>query len=97
MVIKILIYLSCSKWGSKVTTIEQAQNLKTLQLDDLLQKLVNHEIHLQEESDDPPKRRAALKVAKEDFDNYDQSHKEKDKAMVMIAGQSRNYLTKPKS
>ena len=47
MVRKILRCLSKSKWGPKVTAIEEGQDLKTLALDDLLGKLLTHEIHLQ--------------------------------------------------
>ena len=39
MVRKILRCLPKNKWGPKVTAIEEAQNLKTLPLDDLLGKL----------------------------------------------------------
>jgi len=46
MVRKILICLLKNKWGPKVTAIEEAQDLKKLELDDLLGKLLTHEIHL---------------------------------------------------
>jgi len=49
MFIKILQCLSKNKWGLKVTAIEGAQNLKKLALDDLLGKLLTHEIHLKED------------------------------------------------
>ena len=52
MVRKILIYLPKSIWGSKVTAIEEAQDLKTLGLDDLLGKLLTHEIHLKEDEEE---------------------------------------------
>ena len=39
MVRKILRCLPKNKWGPKVTTIVEAQDLKTLALDDLLEKL----------------------------------------------------------
>jgi len=45
---KILRCLSKNKWCPKVTAIEDAQNLKTLALDDLLWKLMTYEIHLKE-------------------------------------------------
>jgi len=38
--------------GTKVTTIKEAQDLKTLKLDDLIGKLLTCEIHLHEESDE---------------------------------------------
>ena len=43
-------YLPRSKWEPKGTTIEEAQDLKTLTLHDLVEKLLTHEIHLQEET-----------------------------------------------
>ena len=52
MVRKILRCLPKSKWGPKVTAIEEAQNLKTLALDDLLGKLLTHEIHLKEDEEE---------------------------------------------
>jgi len=47
LVRKILECLSKNKWGPKVTAIEEAQNLKTLALNDLLEKLLTHKIHLE--------------------------------------------------
>jgi len=49
MVRKILQCLPKNKWGLKVTTIEEAQNLKKLELNDMLEKLLTHEIHLKED------------------------------------------------
>jgi len=51
MVRKILPCSPINKWGPKVTTIEEAQDLKTLALDDLLRKLLTHEIHLKEDEE----------------------------------------------
>jgi len=52
MVRKTLRCLPKRKWGPKVTVIEEAQDLKTLGLDDLLAKLLTHEIHLKEDEDE---------------------------------------------
>ena len=52
MVRKILRSLPKNKWGPKVTTIEEAQNLKTLALDSLLGKLLTQEIHLKEDEEE---------------------------------------------
>ena len=46
MMRKILRCLPNNKWGPKDTTIEKAQDIKKLELDDLLGKLLTHEIHL---------------------------------------------------
>ena len=57
MVRKILRCLLKNKWDPKVTTIEEAQDLKNLAIDDLLGKLLTHEIHLQEDEEEAqPKR-----------------------------------------
>jgi len=52
MVRKILRCLPKNKWGPKVTVIEEAQNLKSIALDDLLGKLLTHEIHLNENEEE---------------------------------------------
>ena len=46
---KELRCLPRSKLKLKVMTIEEVQDLKTLKLDDLVGKLLTHEIHLEEE------------------------------------------------
>ena len=44
---KVLWCLPRSKWEPKFTTNEEAQDLKTLKLDDLVRKLLTLEIYLQ--------------------------------------------------
>ena len=63
MVRKILRCLPKNKWGPKVTTIEEAQDLKKVKLDDLL---LTHKIHLKEDEGDSSKKGIALKASKED-------------------------------
>ena len=53
---KILRFLPKNKWGPKVTVIEEAQNLKKLQLDDLQGKLRTHEIHIKEDEGESSKK-----------------------------------------
>jgi len=68
MVRKILRCLPKNKWGPKVTAIEEAQDLKTLALDDLLGKLLTHEIHLKEDDEEvQPKTGVAFKLQKKSF------------------------------
>jgi len=63
MVRKILRCLPKSKWGPKVTAIEDAQDLRSLALNDLLGKLLIHKIHLKEDEEEAqPKRRVAFKT-----------------------------------
>jgi len=64
---KILWCLPKNKWGSKVTAIEEAQDLKKLELDNLLGKLVTHEIYLKKDEAESSRKGIALKVSKEDY------------------------------
>jgi len=86
MVRKILPCLPKNKWGPKVTAIEEAQDLKTLALDDLLGKLLTHEIHLKEdEGEVQPKRRVAFKTTKEEPQSSEDESTESDEDfMAMI-------------
>ena len=52
MVRKVLQSLLRSKWGPKVMAIEEAQDLKTLKLDDVVEKFLTHVIHLKEENEE---------------------------------------------
>ena len=62
MVRKMLWCLPKSKWGPNVTAIEEGKDLKTLKLNDLGGKLLNHEIHLLEETkEQAPQQGLALK------------------------------------
>ena len=72
MVRKILRCLPKNKWGPKITAIEEAQDLKKLELDDLLGKLLTHEIHLTEEDGESSKKGSALKATKEDCPSEDE-------------------------
>jgi len=71
---KILRCLPKSKWGPKVTAIEEAQDLTLLTLDDLLGKLITHEMSLNEEDGELPStsRNLALKAKKEE--RYEESN-----------------------
>jgi len=51
-----------------VTAIEEAKDLKTLALDDLLGKLLTHEIHLKEDQEEvQPRRGVAFRTTKEEL------------------------------
>ena len=87
MVRKILRCLPKNKWGPKVTAIEEAQNLKTLPLDDLLGKLMTHEIHLKEDEEvGQTKKGVAFKTRSEEaISSEDESSEENEDTMAMIA------------
>jgi len=86
MVRKILRCLLKKKWDPKVTAIEEAQELKTLALDDLLGKLPTHEIHLKEDEEEvQPKRGIAFKTTKEELQSSEDESIESDEdSMTMI-------------
>jgi len=87
MVRKILRCLPKNKSGPKVTAIEEAEDLKTLALDDLLGKLPTHEIHLKEDDEEvQPKRGVAFKTAKEELQSSeDESTDHDEDSMAIIA------------
>ena len=87
MVRKILRCLPKRKWGPKVTAIEEAQDLKTLGLDDLLGKLLTHEIHLKEDEEEAhSKRGVAFKITNEELlSSEDESTESDEDSMAMTA------------
>jgi len=78
MVRKILRCLPKNKWGPKVTAIEEAQDLKKLELDDLMGKLLIHDIHLKEDEVESSKKGIALKVAQEDSTSEEEETNDND-------------------
>jgi len=88
MVRKILWCLPKNKWGPKITAIEEAQNLKTLALDDLLGKLMTHEIHLkedEEEKETQSKKGLAFRTGSEDaISSEEESIEEDEDTMATI-------------
>ena len=79
MVRKILRCLPKNKWGLKFTTIKEAQDLKELELDDLLGKLLTHEIHLKEDDGESSKKGIALKAIQEDCISGEEESNDNDK------------------
>jgi len=67
MVRKILQCLPNNKWGPKVTVIEEAQDLKTLALNDLLEKLLIYEIHLKEDEEETQPTRGVASNSNEEL------------------------------
>jgi len=67
MVTNILWCLRTNKWGLKIIATEEPQEFKKLKLDDLLGKLLTHEIHLKEDKGESSKKGIALKVMQEDY------------------------------
>lgn len=67
------------KWGPKVAATEEAQNLKTLQLQELVGNLLAHEILLQ---DNTEQKAIALKASK---DSGRESKNEDEETLPMLA------------
>ena len=90
MVRKVLRCLPRKKWGPKVTAIEEAQDLTRLLLDDLLGKLLTHELSLKEEEDGkaPTTDSLALKakgVQEVDSSNDDSDEDDDEDPFVLMA------------
>ena len=82
---KILQCIPKNKWGPKVNAIKEAQDLKTLALDDLLGKLLTHEIHLKEDEEGvQPKRRLALKTMNEELQSSEDESTYSDEDSMSI-------------
>jgi len=87
MVRKILRCLPKNKWGPKVTVFKEAQDLQNIAQDDLLGKLLTHEIHLKEDEDEvQPKRGVAfMTITAELQSSKDESTESVEDSMTMIA------------
>lgn len=85
---KIIRILPKNKCGPKVTTIEEAQNLKKLKLDDLIGKLITHELTLNEDEGEQvdSMKNVILKAKKDDWSNDDSNESDdKDDPFIMVA------------
>jgi len=80
---KILCCLPKNKWGPKVIAIEEAQDLKKLELDDLLGKLLTHEIQVKEDEGKSLRKGITLRVSKEDC-TPDEEEPNDDEAFPLI-------------
>ena len=88
---KVLRCLPRSKWGPKVTAIEEAQDLRVLSLDDLLGKLTTHELTLHDDGDNdviPSMKNLALKAKKhhESSSDSEDSDDEEDPFALITKG-----------
>lgn len=84
---KILKCLPRAVWGPKVTAIEEAQDLKTLPLENLLGKLITHEMTLKEDEDDAPStsKNVALKAKVENDESDDSDDESEDDPYALIS------------
>ncbi|XP_021771739.1 uncharacterized protein LOC110735868 [Chenopodium quinoa] len=95
---KILRCLPKAKWGPKVTTIEEAQDLRTLPLDDLLGKLITHEMSFDEEDGEPASstKGLALKAKKEEEIEEDSDEDNDDEDPFALLSRSLTKILKMK-
>jgi len=92
MVRKILRCLPKNKCGPKVTAIEEAQGLKKLELDDLLGKLLTHEIHHKEDEGESSKKGISLKVAQEDPTSEEEETNDNDEEALSLIVRGLNKM-----
>jgi len=97
MVRNVLRCLPKNKWGPKVTTIEEPQGLKHLALDDLLRKLLTHEIHLKEDEEAAQiKRGVAFKATNEELRSLEDESNESDEDSMAIIARGLKMMFKSK-
>jgi len=96
MVRKILECLPKNKWGPKITAIEEAQDLKKLELDNFLGRLLTYEIHLKEDEGESSKKGIALKAIQEDCTSEEEESNDKDDEafLLIIRGLNKMGLKK---
>ena len=88
---KVLRCILKSKWGLKVTAIEEAQDLRVLSHDDLLGKLTTHELTLRDDGESnviPSMTNISLKAKKceESSRKNDECDDEEDPFALIIRG-----------
>ncbi|GAV77207.1 DUF4219 domain-containing protein/UBN2 domain-containing protein [Cephalotus follicularis] len=95
MVRKILRCLPKS-WMPKVTAIEEAKDLNTLPLEELLGSLMTHEMTIKNHEDDEEQDKKKKKVIAFKSSTTDSSEEEIDDEMALITRRFKKYLAKKK-
>ena len=72
--------------------MEEAQDLKQLELDDRLGKLLTHEIHLKEDEGESSKKGIALKVAQEDSTSEEEETNDNNEEAFSLIVQGLNKI-----
>ena len=82
------------KWDPKVTAIQEAKDLNTLSLDELMGSLITHELTLQHRTKDELKKKKsiALKAAMEDLDEPSSDEAIKDEQLGMLVRKFKKYM-----
>ncbi|GAV83750.1 LOW QUALITY PROTEIN: Exo_endo_phos domain-containing protein/DUF4283 domain-containing protein/UBN2 domain-containing protein, partial [Cephalotus follicularis] len=95
MVRKILRCLPKS-WMPKVTAIEEAKDLNTLPLEELLGSLMTHEMTIKNHEDDEEQDKKKKKVIAFKPSTTDSSEEDSDDEMALITRRFKKYLAKKK-
>ena len=82
------------KWDPKVTVIQEAKDLNTLPLDELMGSLITHELTLQHRTEDELKKKKsiALKAIMEDEMELSSDEAIKDEQLGMIVRKFKRYI-----
>ncbi|GAV84760.1 UBN2 domain-containing protein, partial [Cephalotus follicularis] len=95
MVRKILRCLPKS-WMPKVTAIEEAKDLNTLPLEELLGSLMTHEMTIKNHEDDEEQDKKKKKVIAFKYSTANSSEEDSDDEMALITRRFKKYLAKKK-
>jgi hypothetical protein len=90
LVRKILRCLT-PEWERKTTAIEEANDLNTLTLEDLVGNLMAYEVQLQDRQEEEPKKRSLAFKATSDSEN---SEEDEDEDIALITRQFRRFIKK---
>ena len=86
------------KWDSKVTVIQEAKDLNTLSLDELMGSLITHELTMQHRIEDEQKKRksialmAAMEKVEESKDEHSSDNGIQDEDLAMIVRKFRKFI-----
>ena len=85
-----------NKWGPKITAIKEAQDLNKLKIDNLLGKLLGHEIHLKEDKRESSKKGIALKAIQENCTSEEEEFNgnDEERFSLIIRGLNKMGLKK---
>ncbi|GAV58821.1 UBN2 domain-containing protein, partial [Cephalotus follicularis] len=95
MVRKILRCLPKS-WMPKVTAIEEAKDLNTLPLEELLGSLMTHEMTIKNHEDDEEQDKKKKKVIAFKSSTADSSKEDSDDEMALMTRRFKKFLAKKK-
>ena len=83
-------------WEAKVTAIQEAKNLNTLSLEELLGSLMTHELIMKQHSEEETKRKKkiALKTTVQEENSEKSENSEEDEDLELITKKFRRFIRK---